>query len=188
MADPTPDAELVLRAQGGDRAAFGDLVVRHQDRVFTMLVGVVGCHEEARDAAQEAFVQAWRKLSLFRGEAQFSTWLYRIAMNEALARRRRRRPAASLEQSKEQTGAEPIDHREDATASLASAEEVARVRAALADLPDDQRQILVLREIDGCAYEQIAEVLELPIGTVRSRLFRARLQLRDVLQRQMGKI
>ncbi|MBX3431943.1 MAG: sigma-70 family RNA polymerase sigma factor [Pirellulales bacterium] len=182
MSPEIADAELVERAQGGDRAAFGELVLRHQQRVFAALVGLLGCPEEARDAAQDAFVQAWRKLGAFRGEAQFATWLYRIAMNEGLTRRRRRRPTVSLDHQKEHAGAEPIDPAGDPTRTLAATEEAAHVRAALAEFPDDQRQILVLREMDGCSYDDIAEVLALPIGTVRSRLFRARMQLREMLQ------
>lgn len=180
------DALLVERAQTGDRQAFGQLVERYQDRVFNALVGLLGCREEARDAAQDAFVQAWRKLDAFRGEAKFYTWLYRIAMNQGLSRRRRKRPVASLDQQKEAVGAEPVDPAGEPTDTLAAAENVAQVRAALAELADDHRQILVLREIEGLAYEDIAETLELPVGTVRSRLFRARSQLKEVLEAKLS--
>lgn len=182
----TDDALLVERAQAGDRHAFGELVGRYQDRVFNALVALLGCREEARDAAQDAFVQAWRKLDAFRGDSQFYTWLYRIAMNQGLSRRRKRRPAMSLDQQKQEAGAEPTDPGGNPAAALDAAENIAQVRAALDELADEHRQILVLREIEGFAYEEIAETLELPVGTVRSRLFRARAQLKEILAAKLS--
>ena len=180
------DALLVERAQTGDRQAFGQLVQLYQDRIFSALVGLLGCREEARDAAQDAFVQAWRKLDAFRGDALFYTWLYRIAMNQGLSRRRRRRATVSVDRQKEDAGVEPIDPTSDPGQAIDSAEQVAVVRAAVAELADEHRQIIVLREMEGLAYEDIAETLQLPVGTVRSRLFRARAQLKDILQAKLN--
>jgi RNA polymerase sigma-70 factor, ECF subfamily len=180
------DAALVEAAQGGDREAFGQLVVRYQDRLFNTLLRVAGSAEDAADATQEALVQAYVKLDSFRGASQFYTWLYRIAMNIALSRRRRRRPTRSIDQAKELQGAEPVDGGASPEEALAAGERVAQVQAALDDLGEDHRAIMVLREIDGRSYEEIGEILQLPVGTVRSRLFRARLQLRDRLQMKLG--
>jgi RNA polymerase sigma-70 factor (ECF subfamily) len=176
----------VKAALAGDRDAFGELVTRYQDRLFNSLVRMVGSHDDAADAVQDAFVQAFTKLESFRGAAQFYTWLYRIAMNVALSRRRRRRPMASVDQAKESVGDEPLDAAEGPEDVVLSQERVEHVQAALADLGDEHRQILVLREIEGFAYEEIADVLELPVGTVRSRIFRARAQLKEKLGRMWG--
>jgi RNA polymerase sigma-70 factor (ECF subfamily) len=186
--DAPRDAQLVEAALAGDRDAFGDLVSRYQDRLFNTLLRVVGSHEDAADAVQDAFVQAYTKLESFRGASQFYTWLYRIAMNVALSRqrRRRRRPTASLDHAKESVGEEPLAAALSPEETVLSQERVQHVQAALADLGDEHRQILVLREIDGCAYEEIAEILELPVGTVRSRIFRARVQLKEKLSAMWG--
>ncbi len=182
MNDETPgDARWVEAALAGDRDAFGRLVERYQDRLFNTLLRIVGSREDAADAVQDAFVQAYVKLESFRGASQFYTWLYRIAMNVALSRQRRRRPMASVDQAKESVGEEPADAAALPEEVVLSQERVEQVQAALADLGDDHRQILVLREIEGCAYETIAEILDLPVGTVRSRLFRARMQLKERL-------
>ena len=179
---PTVDAELVAAARAGDRSAFDQLAVRYQDRLFHAMTRIVGSSEDAADAVQDAFVQAYLKLGSFRGDAQFYTWLYRIAMNMAIGRRRRRRPTLSVDAAREDAGVEPLDDHAGPVACALSAEEAATVQQALARLGDQQRKILVLREIDGASYEELAEILELPVGTVRSRLFRARIQLRDQLK------
>jgi RNA polymerase sigma-70 factor (ECF subfamily) len=183
---PATDGELVEAALAGDRDAFGDLVVRYQDRLFNTLVRILGSREDAADAAQDAFVQAYAKLESFRGASQFYTWLYRIAMNVALSRRRRRRPVASVDAAKESLGEEPVDAADGPEADALSRERAEQVQAALGHLGDQQRKILVLREMEGFSYESIADILELPVGTVRSRLFRARLQLRERLRSMWG--
>jgi RNA polymerase sigma-70 factor (ECF subfamily) len=180
------DALLVEAALAGDRDAFGQLVERYQDRLFNTLLRIAGSHEDAADAVQDAFVQAYVKLDSFRGAAQFYTWLYRIAMNVVLSRRRRRRPEASVEAAKERVGDEPVDAASGPDEKLLSRERAQQVQSALDDLGTDHRKILVLREIEGCSYEAIAEILELPVGTVRSRLFRARLQLKEKLRSFLG--
>jgi RNA polymerase sigma-70 factor (ECF subfamily) len=180
------DAQLVEAALAGDREAFGDLVVRYQDRLFNLLVRIVGSREDAADAVQDAFIQAYQKLDSFRGESRFYTWLYRVAMNVGLSRRRRRRPMASLDEAKELAGDEPMDGAVAPADELVTQERAEQVHAALAHLGQEHRKILVLREIDGCSYETIAEILELPVGTVRSRLFRARVQLGEKLRSLWG--
>jgi RNA polymerase sigma-70 factor (ECF subfamily) len=184
--DAPRDAQLVEAALAGDRDAFGDLVTRYQDRLFNSLLRAGQSHEDAADAVQDAFVQAYTKLESFRGDSQFYTWLYRIARNVALSRQRRRRPMASVDHAKESAGDEPLDAGEGPEDVVLSKERVEHVQAALADLGDEHRQILVLREIEGCAYEEIAEILDLPVGTVRSRIFRARVQLKEKLTSLQG--
>jgi RNA polymerase sigma-70 factor (ECF subfamily) len=176
------DAQLIDDALAGNSSAFGRLVTRYQDRLYNTLVHVVGSTDEAYDVVQDAFVQAYLKLRSFQRNAAFYTWLYRIAFNLAISRRRRHKPTASIEQSRELTGGEPVS-RDDAPGDPLDREErVHQVRAALANMSEEFRTVLVLREIDGCCYETIAEVLELPVGTVRSRLHRARLELREQLK------
>ncbi len=175
------DAPLIAATLAGDSAAFGQLVGQYQDRLYNSLVRVLGSAEDARDIVQDAFVQAYLKLNTFRGSSAFYTWLYRIAFNLAMSHARKQRPTASLDQAKAGFGGEPVDGAGPPDANLAQRERVEMVHAALASLSDEYRQILVLRELEGCRYDEIAEILDLPAGTVRSRLFRARLQLRDQL-------
>jgi len=177
-----PDDQLIDEALGGDSAAFGQLVTRYQDRLYNTLVHIVGSADAARDVCQDALVQAYVKLETFERASGFYTWLYRIAMNMAISYRRRERPTVSVEHAREVLGHEPLDRGASPGARVEQEERACQVRSALATLSDEHRAILILREIDGCAYEQIADMLELPIGTIRSRLFRARLQLRDQLK------
>jgi RNA polymerase sigma-70 factor (ECF subfamily) len=136
--------------------------------------------------AQEAFVQAYVKLASFAGESAFYTWLYRIAFNAAISRRRRQRDAASVEHTRELTGQEPFDDTEPAEERVLREERAAAVQQALTLLSEEHRAILVLREVEGCDYDEIAEVLDIPVGTVRSRLHRARLHLREQLDGVLG--
>jgi RNA polymerase sigma-70 factor, ECF subfamily len=176
------DAQLIDDTLAGNSSAFGRLVTRYQDRLYNTLVHVVGSTDEAYDVVQDAFVQAYLKLRSFKHNSAFYTWLYRIAFNLAISRRRRHKPTTSIEQSRELTGGEPISHDDAPADPLDREERVQQVRAALSNLSEEFRTVLVLREIDGCCYETIAEVLELPVGTVRSRLHRARLELREQLK------
>jgi len=177
------DDQLIDEALAGRSAAFGQLVLKYQDRLFTALAHVIGCVDDARDAAQDAFVQAFVKLETFQRHSSFYTWLYRIAFNAAISRSRRKRPQESLDGRRETVGDEPIDHRHGGPGdAIEKCERAAQVRHALDGLPHDYRVVLVLREIDGCDYEQISEILDVPVGTVRSRLHRARLQLKDQLK------
>lgn len=176
------DAELITETLAGNRGAFGTLVRRHQGRLFNTLVHVVGSREDAEDIAQEAFVQAFVKLDSFRGHSAFYTWLYRIAFNVAVSRRRRKRAEVSMEVHRERTGFEPAETGAEPEDRLQREEQLAQVRRAINRLTDEHRAMIVLRDIEGCRYEVIAEILELPVGTVRSRLHRARLQLREALK------
>ena len=176
------DTRLVQATLSGDREAFGQLVERYQDRVFNTLARVLGSHDDARDVVQDAFVQAFVKLESFRGDAKFYTWLYRIAMNLALSHRRRRRLTDSLDSAKENMGGEPVAQQPTAAQTLIELERAEQLQQALLQLNEGHRQILVLRELEGCSYETISEILETPVGTVRSRLFRARMQLKTELQ------
>ena len=175
------DASLIAATLAGDTAAFGRLVGVYQDRLYNSLLRVLGSAEDAADIVQDAFVQAYTKLDTFRGSSAFYTWLYRIAFNLAMSHARREHKAASLDGMKSLVGDEPMDGQPTAEANVLLQERAELVHAALAELSMDYRQILVLREIEGCRYDEIAEILALPVGTVRSRLFRARLHMRDLL-------
>ncbi|MCA9063709.1 MAG: sigma-70 family RNA polymerase sigma factor [Planctomycetaceae bacterium] len=181
------DEQLIARTLDGDPAAFDQLVVRYQDRLVHSLEHALGSREDALDVAQIAFVQAWRKLESFRGASAFYSWLYRIARNAAVSRKRRNRiQASSLDRLTETSGIEPVDDADGASPDrrLAQNEDVALVQSALQQLPEDFRQTLVLKEIDGFSYEEIAAILDIPLGTVRSRISRARQELVDRLRRE----
>jgi RNA polymerase sigma-70 factor (ECF subfamily) len=180
-----PDAELVDRWQSGDQAAFEQLVRRHERRVFGLMMRMLGDREEAEDVAQEAFLSLHRHGRRFRREARFSTFVYRVAANAALNRRRSlgrkrareealaRRQAAGLD-----LPASPRDP-EDATVGAQIQE---RVQLALLELPDDLRAAVVLYDIEGQSYGDIARSLGIPEGTVKSRIHRARNALREHLR------
>ena len=179
MAD---DSDLIAAALRGDRVAFEGLVLRYQDRLYAAMIQLTNSPEEAEDVVQDAFVRAFLKLDTFQNNSQFFTWLYRIAFNSALSRMRRRRGTTSLDQAREDVGEEPVDQVGGPDARMLQDERVQMVQVALGRLSDDHRVILVLREMEEHPYESIAEILEISIGTVRSRLSRARSQLRVVLE------
>lgn len=176
------DQLLIDRALLGEREAFGELVIRYQDRLFNSMLGVTGAAEEAEDVVQEALVRAFLKLDTFRSHSQFFTWLYRIAFNVALSRHRKRRSRISLDTGRDGNMAEPVDQAELPDEPILREERVELVRTALAQLTEDHRVVLVLRELEDCSYEQIAEILEISIGTVRSRISRGRTQLKLILE------
>jgi RNA polymerase sigma-70 factor (ECF subfamily) len=179
---PRDESQIIDEALAGQTASFGELVTKYQDRLYNSVLHVIGSADEAYDVVQDAFVQAFVKLESFSRQAAFYTWLYRIAFNLAISRRRRQRPVVSVERTKELTGEEPLGRDDAPGARLQRQERAATVRAALAALAEEYRTVIVLREIDGCDYETIGEILDLPIGTVRSRLHRARTQLREQLK------
>lgn len=180
------DAELVARARGGDRAAFDQLVLRHQDRVYTMAYRMLGNRDEALDAAQEIFLAAYRSLGAFESKARFSTWLYRVTVNRCRDELRKRgtvkhtRPA-SLEGPGNHAFDPPAPVAADPASAAETRERDEAVARAIASLPEETRAAVVLRDVQGLAYEEIAEVLGVPAGTVRSRIFRGRAQLRAAL-------
>ncbi len=176
------ETQLIDRALRGDRSAFTSLVEANQDRLFASMLQITGSPDEAEEVVQEAFIRAFTKLDTFQRNSQFFTWLYRIAFNSALTRRRRKRARVSLDQWRENNGLEVTYQGDAVDEPMLQRERVAMVREALAALTEDHRSILVLREMDENSYEDIAEILEISIGTVRSRLSRARNQLKTVLE------
>lgn len=184
--DGQTDNQLIQASIDGSLVAFDTLVCRYQDRLVHSLEHALGSREDALDAAQQAFVSAWQKLGAFRQDSAFYSWLYRIAMNAAISRHRKQRiPTTSLDVHMAASGTTPPEENDSQSpeSQLASAEQVRLVNAALGQLAEEFRQPLVLKEIDGFSYEEIATILEIPIGTVRSRIFRARRELADRLAR-----
>lgn len=174
MSEADADALLVREAQTGSRAAFDMLVLKYQRRVERLLSRSVRDPADVADLCQETFLSAYRALPAFRGDSAFYTWIYRIAINAAQRHRARRRPAESLDDDGTfGMDAAPTD---DATpeALLASRQLAQGLNEAVEALADDQRRALLLREVDGLSYEEIAGLMACPPGTVRSRIFRAR--------------
>jgi len=173
------DKQLVAKVQKGDSRAFDLLVMKYQHKIMGLISRYVHDADEVQDVAQEAFIKAYRALPRFRGDSAFYTWLYRIAINTAknhLVSRSRRPPGSDVE-------VEDAEHFEAGGAlrdietpetALFGAELKAVIEDAIAELPDDLRAAVTLREFDGLSYEDIAEVMDCPVGTVRSRIFRAR--------------
>ncbi len=179
MSAEDSDAKLVEMVQRGDKAAFNVLVLRYQHRVLKLVTRYLRDPVEAEDIAQEAFIKAYRALPSFRGESAFYTWLYRIAANTAknvLVSSRRRLVDYNLDmQDPEDYAAQVLLKDSDTPEGMLLTEEIRQtVTAAMQQLPDDLREAITLRELEGLSYEEIAEVMECPVGTVRSRIFRAR--------------
>ncbi len=173
------DDRLIDAALNGDSDAFGELFCKYQNRLFNALTHFTGNATEADDVAQEAFIQAHLKLDKFEHQSNFYTWLYRIAFNTAVSRQRRKKITTSVDNTREQTGDDPIDHNCGAPdARMLQAENVKLIRMVLAKLSPDHHDILVLREMNDLEYEDIADTLGINVGTVRSRLHRARLEFR----------
>ena len=184
-----PDAELVARWQRGDASAFEALVRRHERRVFRLLLRMLGTREEAEDAAQEAFLSLHRHGHRFRGEARFSTFIYRVAANAALNRRRSLGRARAREKQlalRQAAGADLPASPRDPEGSASGAQLQARVQEALLELPDDLRMAIVLYDIEGQSYKEISQALGIPEGTVKSRIHRARNALRGLLRELVG--
>ena len=200
-SSPTQDTDLQLveRTVAGDQRAFELLVIKYQRRIERLIGRMVRDVDLVEDIAQETFIRAYRAVHQFRGDAQFYTWLYRIAVNTAkkFLMEMKRDPVLSENQFKndddDETNSPGIELTSDETPeSVLAAKEIATaVNAAMDALPEDLRQAVVLREIDGLTYEEIAEVMNCPIGTVRSRIFRAResisAKVRPMLENQTGK-
>lgn len=180
------DLELVRQTLEGNTASFEQLVRKYQDRLYNSLVYVTGSTHEAEEVAQDAMLQAYSKLESFRGKSQFYTWLYRIAFNASVSRQRKKRPRVSLNQLQESVGVDPVDPVESPHEAIERDERAQLVSAGLNQLNDEYRNILVLREMENYDYDTISTMLEIPVGTVRSRLHRARTALRDCLKQSMG--
>jgi RNA polymerase sigma-70 factor (ECF subfamily) len=172
------DQQLVRRAQRGDTRAFDLLVLKYQGRIATLVARFVNSPAEVEDVVQEAFIKAFRALPQFRGESAFYTWLYRIASNAAknhlVAKGRRPTSDADIDDAEYFDNGDALRDAETPENRLFGDELAAVVRDALEGLPDDLRTALTLREFEGLSYEDIAEVMDCPVGTVRSRIFRAR--------------
>lgn len=171
----------------GNTTAFGELVLRYQDRLFHVILRVVDQPEDASDVLQETFISAYHALPNFKGDSELFTWLYRIAFNSAITQRRKKKPVVSLDSGRpsdpvidpvdESLGNQPGDE-------LTRREDHRQLHEAIAKLSPEHREVLLMKDLDDLKYEDIAEVLGVPIGTVRSRLHRARLELRALLEEQ----
>ncbi|UCC29752.1 MAG: sigma-70 family RNA polymerase sigma factor [Phycisphaerales bacterium] len=189
------DAKLIESVKAGQTEAYGELVRKYQDRVFNACWRICGHLEDARDLTQEAFLKGYERLSGFRQESGFYTWIFRIVVNLALSHRRQaqRRRDVSLEQGLRLVGsqadglAKRVGHRggDDPAEAASEAELHGYVVRALQVLDDDHRAVIVLRDIEGFNYQEIAEILEIPPGTVKSRVHRARLALCQAIRPAM---
>jgi RNA polymerase sigma-70 factor (ECF subfamily) len=184
MAPEETDRELVRRARRGDMDAFNDLVVRHQDKIFNAVFRFCGNHEDAADITQRAFINAYRKISEFEGDSAFTTWMYRIAFNQSVSYRREntRHKGLSLHAGKDdEMVVEPAivtnpDER------METQDNQRKVQQALNQLDEGDRRIIILKDLEERSYDDIADILDIPKGTVRSRLHRARLALKEKLK------
>jgi len=177
------DRRLIADCLGGRRDAFGELVSRYQARLYNAALRLVQSPDDAADVVQDAFLNAYQSLHTFKGDAEFFTWLYRIAFNTAISLKRKKRPTLSLESQSGETGIDPDDPSEYVKpgAALERTEDERQLSEAIGRLSPEHREVLLLKDIEGMKYEDIAEILGVPIGTIRSRLHRARLELRDLL-------
>jgi RNA polymerase sigma-70 factor (ECF subfamily) len=184
------DAELVARAQAGETVAFDELVRRHRNRVFAMIRNMIHREADAWDLSQEAFLKAWKALPRFEAKAKFSTWLFRIVHNVVYDWTRRRRPESADEWNEELLNREKIDPASRTTpagalrpdASLSNSELREKIEEALDTLSPGHREAVVLKDVQGLAYKEIAEVMDCSIGTVMSRLHYARKKLQTLLK------
>jgi RNA polymerase sigma-70 factor (ECF subfamily) len=173
------DKELVRRVKKGDKQAFDLLFSRYQHKILNLVSRYLRDQQDVEDVTQEAFIKAFRALPRFRGESAFYTWLYRIAINTAknhLVARSRRPPGVDvdIDDAEFMDGTDVLRESESPEAVLSRDELSEVINATLSELPDDLRSAVTLREFDGLSYEQIAEIMDCPVGTVRSRIFRAR--------------
>ena len=186
MNEQSREQQLVSAARDGDMDAFEALVHLYEKRVFALTLRMCGNPEDAAEAAQEAFLAAWQGLAFFRGEASFSTWLYRLTSNaciDFLRREKRRRGTLSLDDEEWELASQLPDPAPTPQKALEQRELRQALEAGLAQLSDEHRQVLILRELNGLSYEEIAQVLSLSPGTVKSRIARARLSLANFLRK-----
>ena len=187
-SDQLGEHELLVRAQTGDHEAFCLLVSQHQTRLFTSVYRVVGHLEDAQDVVQEAFLNAFLSLQQFKGDSRFFTWIYRIALNVAISHRRKAMSRLNARmRTIDDSGGSVVAQSsgEQAHAHMELQDDARKVYAALDLLSPDHRAVLVMKDMEDMRYEAMAEVLEIPVGTVRSRLHRARLELRNLLENQV---
>ena len=180
------EQELVSQARAGDTAAFEQLMLDNQDRVYTLCLRMTGDREDALDLAQETFLNAWRGLSSFQGNSSFSTWVYRLASNACIdfLRKRKRRQQGEAPLSLDDDEAplpQPEGPRGPPAEELGRGELRRAVERGLQALPEHHRQVLIMRELSGLSYQEIGAVLNLDLGTVKSRIARARMALKNIL-------
>lgn len=178
------DNQLIEQTLAGNRDAFGELVTKYQVRLYNTMIQVVGNTEDAYDVTQDAFMQAYLRLDTFRHSSKFYTWLYRIAFNVAIGMRRRYRMHRMGESIQQEMADKLVDRERRPEEHLISKENIKTVRTVVNQLDQEFRSVIVLRELEDFSYEEIAEILDIPIGTVRSRLHRARMIIREHLTRQ----
>ena len=185
MQNTSDEQELIRLAGEGDSAAFETLMSAHESRMYAVALRMCGSREDAQDCLQEAMIRVYRALSGFKGQSSFSTWVYRITMNSCLdeLRRRKNRTAASLDALLD-NGFAPSDETDTPEHHSLQNEQRRCVERAIAELPEDMRSAIVLRDIQGCSDEEIAHVLDANVGTIKSRISRGRERLRSVLMRQ----
>lgn len=189
MDTATTDEQIVERALTGDAEAFGEIVRRWERKVFALAYGMLGREEDARDATQETFLAAFRSLRGFRGDARVSSWLHRIAINQCITRQRRSkvRNEAAIEDEEERDAANFSAPLELSPESLIhTRENIRAVRCAVNSLPMELRQVVVMKEFEELTFREIATILDLPLSTVKSRLYTAMRQLQMRLQRFGG--
>lgn len=178
----TTDEQLVEHAREGDTEAFGEIVRRWERKIFALAYGILGSPEDAHDAAQETFIAAYRNLSGFRGDARVSSWLHRIAVNQCITRQRRARVRreTGIEDERDSAGESFLAAAEHASpANSAERREAAEaVRRAVAALPPELREVVLMKEFEELTFQEIADALEVPLSTVKSRLYTALRQLR----------
>jgi len=189
MSNQSSDKKLVKRVQKGDKGAFDLLVLKYQHKIVNLVMRYVRDPELALDITQEAFIKAYRALPRFRGDSAFYTWMYRIAVNTAknhLAAQRRRPMSVDLDlQDPEQYDLHAKLKETDTPEAITLSDELQEtVERAIAALPEDLRTAIILRELEGMSYEEIAQTMECPVGTVRSRIFRAR----DAINKKIGSL
>jgi len=185
------DEQIVARAQAGDAEAFGEIVRRWERRIFALSFGMLGREEDARDATQETFLAAFRNLRGFRGEAKVSSWLHRIAINQCITRQRRAkvRGETALDDEAEADGASYFAPAHASPARAAeSRQRTEAVRRAVNALPPELRQVIVMKEFEELTFQEIASALELPLSTVKSRLYTALKQLQMRLKNMASEV
>jgi RNA polymerase sigma-70 factor (ECF subfamily) len=180
----TDDRRLINECLKGSSAAYGELVYRYQDRLYNSILRVLSDPDDALDVVQESFFSAYQSLNSFKGDSEFFTWLYRIAFNAAISLKRKQRVVYHQDWNGDNLGLEPVDRSafHDPSSRIERTESEKLLQEALNRLSAEHRTVLVLKDIEGQRYEDIADILDVPVGTIRSRLHRARVELREILE------
>jgi RNA polymerase sigma-70 factor (ECF subfamily) len=178
------DTQIIERTLGGDTDAFNFLVRRWERHIYGLTLRMLGRDDEAKDATQETFLSAYRNLSKFRGEAKFSSWIYRIALNICNTRlRSRNRLTISIDEQREESGFEIAAEMEDLGSNIHQEQITMHVRRALQSLPAEMRQVIVMKEYEGLKFSEISEILGIPLSTVKTRMYTGLSEMRKRLER-----